>query len=141
MAEDKQEESKRPSQGDAEKPAGGTTAAPAAKPAARAEARPGDSRPARAPRPTGAGGGDGRSGGYRRGGPRRGRGRRRVCRWCADKTLKQDYKWVEVLQDYLTERGKVVPSRTTGTCAKHQRGLARAIKRARNAALLPYSRG
>jgi len=48
---------------------------------------------------------------------------------------------VEVLQDYLTERGKVVPSRTTGTCAKHQRGLARAIKRARNAALLRYSRG
>ncbi len=96
-------------------------------------------------------GGPGGGGGFRRGGagggsggPRRGggagRSRRRVCRWCADSEMPQDYKWVEILRDYLTERGKVVPSRTTGTCAKHQRGLARAIKRARNAALLPYTR-
>jgi len=89
----------------------------------------------------GRGGKDGERGG--RGGGRRrfrGRGRRKVCRFCADKTVPLDYKWVEVLEEFLSERGRFVPSRTTGTCAKHQRRLKVAVKRARNAALLSYSR-
>jgi small subunit ribosomal protein S18 len=88
-----------------------------------------------------SGGKDGDRGG--RGGARRrfrGRGRRKVCRFCADKTLPLDYKWVEILEEFVSERGRFVPSRTTGTCAKHQRRLKVAVKRARNAALLPYSR-
>jgi small subunit ribosomal protein S18 len=71
----------------------------------------------------------------------RSRGRRRVCRFCAEKSLPLDYKWTEVLETFVSERGRIVPSRTTGTCAKHQRNLTIAIKRARNAALLPYSAG
>jgi len=82
-------------------------------------------------------GGPGGPGGRRR---FRGRGRRKVCRFCADKTVPLDYKWIEVLDEFLSERGRFVPSRTTGTCAKHQRRLKIAVKRARNAALLPYSR-
>ena len=86
-------------------------------------------------RPRGEGGAGGR--------PRRrrfgGGGRRRVCRFCADKTLRIDYKWSQLLADFVSERGRIVPSRTTGTCAKHQRKLKIAIKRARNMALLPYS--
>jgi small subunit ribosomal protein S18 len=83
----------------------------------------------------------GRGGGFapRGGGRPQRRPRRRVCRFCADKTLMLDYKWTDTLSGYLTERGKMVPSRTTGTCAKHQRRLATAIKRARNAALLSYT--
>ena len=89
------------------------------------------------------GGKDGERGG--RGGPGgrrrfRGRGRRKVCRFCADKTVPLDYKFIDVLDEFLSERGRFVPSRTTGTCAKHQRRLKIAVKRARNAALLPYSR-
>lgn len=71
----------------------------------------------------------------------RSRSRRRVCRFCAEKSLPLDYKWSEVLETFISERGRIVPSRTTGTCAKHQRSLTVAIKRARNAALLPYSAG
>ena len=72
---------------------------------------------------------------------RRGRpgGRRKVCRFCADKTLKVDYKDVRTLGSFITEGGKIVPSRTSGNCAKHQRQLAVAIKRARVLALLPFS--
>ena len=65
--------------------------------------------------------------------------RRKVCRFCADKTLKADYKDVRTLQSFVTEGGKIVPSRITGNCAKHQRGLTIAIKRARTLALLPFS--
>jgi small subunit ribosomal protein S18 len=81
--------------------------------------------------------GDGRGGG----GMRRGRpgGRRKVCRFCADKTLKVDYKDVRTLGSFITEGGKIVPARTSGNCAKHQRQLAVAIKRARIIALLPFS--
>ncbi len=68
-----------------------------------------------------------------------GGGRRRVCRFCADKALRIDYKWAYVLADFISERGRIVPSRTTGTCAKHQRKVKVAIKRARNMALLPYT--
>lgn len=64
--------------------------------------------------------------------------RRRYCKFCADKTLFIDYKDIKILRAYLTERGKMVAGRMNGNCAKHQRELTRAIKRARNIALLPY---
>ena len=83
-------------------------------------------------------GGDGRGGGgMRRGRP--GGGRRKVCRFCADKSLKVDFKDVRTLQSFITEGGKIVPARTSGNCARHQRQLAIAIKRARVVALLPFS--
>jgi small subunit ribosomal protein S18 len=66
-------------------------------------------------------------------------GRRKVCRFCADKALKVDYKDVRTLGTFVTEGGKIVPSRVTGNCAKHQRALTVAIKRARILALLPFS--
>ena len=94
------------------------------------------------PRPEGGDRGEGRGGeGRGGGGMRRGRpgGRRKVCRFCADKTLKVDYKYVRTLGSFITEGGKIVPSRTSGNCAKHQRQLAVAIKRARVLALLPFS--
>jgi len=64
--------------------------------------------------------------------------RRRFCRFCADKALLIDYKDIKTLRSYLTERGKMLAGRMNGNCAKHQRELTRAIKRARNIALLPY---
>ncbi len=64
--------------------------------------------------------------------------RRKVCQFCADKIRTVDYKDIKRLQRYLSDRGKILPRRRTGTCAKHQRGLARAIKRARHMALLPF---
>jgi small subunit ribosomal protein S18 len=88
----------------------------------------------------GRGGKDGGRGAGGRNRRFRGRGRRKVCRFCADKTVPLDYKWTEVLEEFISERGRFVPSRTTGTCAKHQRRLKVAVKRARNAALLAYSR-
>ena len=65
--------------------------------------------------------------------------RRRVCRFCIDKVDLIDFKDVRLLQNYLPERGKILPRRISGTCATHQRMLAEAIKRARNIALLPYT--
>jgi len=65
--------------------------------------------------------------------------RRKVCRFCADTSLGIDYTDVGVLRQFTTERGKMIPRRITGTCAKHQRQLTSAIKRARIMALLPYS--
>ena len=67
------------------------------------------------------------------------RPRRKVCQFCADKTEIIDYKDVAKLRKFISERGKIQPRRMTGTCAKHQRELATAIKRARTIALLPYS--
>ena len=64
--------------------------------------------------------------------------KRKVCRFCGDSTLKIDYKTPEVLRNFITERGKILPRRISGTCAKHQRELTVAIKRARNLALLPF---
>ena len=64
---------------------------------------------------------------------------KRVCQFCADKNAKIDYKNTQRLQKYVTERGKILPRRIAGTCAKHQRELTVAIKRARNLALLPYT--
>ena len=64
--------------------------------------------------------------------------KRRICAFCVEKVAYIDYKQHDVLQRYLTEHGRIRPRRQTGTCAKHQRGLARAIKRARHLALLPF---
>jgi small subunit ribosomal protein S18 len=75
-----------------------------------------------------------------KGGPRRRpMFRRKVCRFCADKTLKIDYKDLRMISQFVTERGKMTPSRITGNCASHQRLLTTAIKRARSVALLPFT--
>ena len=68
----------------------------------------------------------------------RGRKRRKVCACCVDKGECIDYKDAAKLRRYTSERGKILPRRTTGTCAMHQRQLTEAIKRARQIALLPY---
>lgn len=65
--------------------------------------------------------------------------RRKVCRFCADKVEHIDFKLTQVLRTFTTERGKILSSRITGTCAKHQKQLGRAIKRARYLALLPFT--
>ncbi|WP_425448728.1 30S ribosomal protein S18 [Dethiothermospora halolimnae] len=70
---------------------------------------------------------------------RRYRKRRKVCNFCVDNIEKIDYKDVNKLKKYVTERGKILPRRISGNCAVHQRQLTRAIKRARNVALLPYT--
>ena len=67
--------------------------------------------------------------------PRR---RKKVCSFCVDKVEHIDFKDTAKLRRYLSERGKILPRRTTGTCAMHQRQLTEAIKRARQIALLPY---
>ena len=67
------------------------------------------------------------------------RKKRRVCQFCASKDAKIDYKNTQRLQKYITERGKILPRRISGTCAKHQRQLTEAIKRSRNIALLPFT--
>ncbi len=64
--------------------------------------------------------------------------RRKVCRFCADSSLEIDYKTPKTLKYFTTERGKIIPRRISGCCAKHQRALTRAIKRARTIALMPY---
>ena len=71
--------------------------------------------------------------------PRGRRPRRKVCQFCVDKVEHIDYKEVMRLRRYINERGKILPSRMSGTCAKHQRQLSIAIKRARAIALLPYT--
>ena len=63
---------------------------------------------------------------------------KKACRLCQDRVDRVDYKDLERVGRYVTERGKILPSRLTGACAKHQRVLARAVKRARFMALLPY---
>jgi small subunit ribosomal protein S18 len=65
--------------------------------------------------------------------------RRKVCRYCADSSLAIDYKDPRTLRLFTTERGKIIPRRISGNCAKHQRMITMAIKRARNIALLPYT--
>jgi len=62
----------------------------------------------------------------------------RVCRFCQEKTLEIDYKDVNLLQRFISERGKIIPSRISGNCASHQRQVTRAIKKARIIALLPF---
>lgn len=94
-----------------------------------------------------SGSGGSSSGGYRRpegGGPRRPGGgrryvpRRRVCQFCAEKTVVLDYKNVDLLRRYVSDRGRIEPRRKSGTCARHQRVMARHLKRARHLGLVPY---
>jgi small subunit ribosomal protein S18 len=75
----------------------------------------------------------------RGGGGGRGFSRKKVCRFCAEKNAKVDYKDQPTLKYFVTERGKIIPRRISGNCAKHQREVATAIKRARGLALLPYN--
>lgn len=65
-------------------------------------------------------------------------GRRKVCRYCADKNAHVDFKDQSALKYFVTERGKIIPRRISGNCAKHQREVAKAIKRSRGLALIPY---
>ncbi|HEX8619933.1 MAG TPA: 30S ribosomal protein S18 [Thermoanaerobaculia bacterium] len=102
-----------------------------------------------APRRSGPGSGPGGGGGGddRRGGPGGQQGgkkkffyrRKRVCKFCVEKIEYIDFKDVKTLQQFIPERGKILPRRISGTCALHQRKLQNAIKRARIAALLPFS--
>jgi small subunit ribosomal protein S18 len=95
------------------------------------------------PRKSGPGGrGKDAKAGDKAGAQRRGGGffrRRKVCKFCADKIDDINYKDVKLLSSFVPERGKVLPRRISGTCAKHQRGLRVAIVRARQLALLPYA--
>ena len=86
----------------------------------------------RGPRPAGG------SGGPREGGRKFFR-RKKVCKFCVEKIDAIHYRDVRLLQQFVAERGKIVPRRLTGVCTTHQRGLARAIKQARNIALLPFA--
>ncbi|MDR3276995.1 MAG: 30S ribosomal protein S18 [Treponema sp.] len=83
------------------------------------------------------GGQDGREGDDRRSGKGKVFFKKKVCKFCTQK-LKIDYKDADTLRRFITERGKILPRRITGTCAKHQRALALTIKRARILALLPF---
>ena len=65
--------------------------------------------------------------------------RKKVCGFCVDKVENIDYKDIARLRRYMSERGKILPRRVTGTCARHQREITVAIKRARHLALLPYT--
>lgn len=67
------------------------------------------------------------------------KGRKKVCAFCVDKVESIDYKDVPRLRKFVSERSKILPRRVTGTCAKHQRELTVAIKRARHVALIPYT--
>jgi small subunit ribosomal protein S18 len=80
---------------------------------------------------------DGRDGDGGRGGKGRVFFKKKVCKFCMQK-LKIDYKDADTLRRFVTERGKILPRRITGSCARHQRALALAIKRARTIALLPF---
>src|ERR1700722_62759 len=92
-----------------------------------------------------SGGGGGRPSSGPGGGPGPRRGKRsfvrkkKVCRFCVDKSDFIDYKKADILAPFLQERGKILPRRMTGTCARHQRWLTVAIKRAQNIALLPFA--
>ena len=70
--------------------------------------------------------------------PSGGMRRKKVCQFCADKATTVDYKDADTLKKYITERGKILPRRVTGTCSAHQKTVTTAIKRARIVALLPY---
>ncbi|HVE14601.1 MAG TPA: 30S ribosomal protein S18 [Elusimicrobiota bacterium] len=109
-----------------------TTTSTTAAPEASGESRPRPTTPTGAGRPQGASGA--RPGARRPFAPRR-----KVCRFCADHIPFVDFKQVPVLRTFTTERGKILSSRITGTCAKHQRQLGQAIKRARFLALLPFT--
>ena len=65
--------------------------------------------------------------------------KKKICRFCDTRDLKIDYKDVRMLRKYITDQGKIIPRRVSGNCARHQREMTRAIKRARNISLIPYS--
>jgi small subunit ribosomal protein S18 len=65
--------------------------------------------------------------------------RKKICRFCSDKITDIDYKDIKRLRNLITERGKIIPRRISGNCARHQRQLGIAIKRARNIALMPFT--
>ncbi|NLD71973.1 MAG: 30S ribosomal protein S18 [Chloroflexi bacterium] len=101
--------------------------------------RSSESRDSRDSRDRDSRGGARRGGGFR---PRGGGGRRRgrkVCTFCAEQIDTIDYKDISTLSRYVNERGRILPRRRTGTCAKHQRRLSQAIKRARHLALMPFA--
>jgi len=92
------------------------------------------------PRRSGPGGGGSAGGAGQQGGKKKFFYRRkRVCKFCVEKIEYIDYKDLKMLQQFIPERGKILPRRISGTCALHQRKLQNAIKRARIAALLPFS--
>jgi small subunit ribosomal protein S18 len=95
---------------------------------------PGGQRPQGGP-----GGPGGRPGGPAKRGKRNFVRKKKVCRFCVDKSDYIDYKRAEILAPFLQERGKILPRRMTGTCSRHQRWLTVAIKRAQNIALLPFA--
>ncbi len=72
-------------------------------------------------------------------GKKRSMGRRRSCKFCSDEKIKIDYKDASLLKYFITDRGKLVPRRLTGNCAKHQRSIATAVNRARAIALMPFA--
>ena len=92
-----------------------------------------------APRSQGGGPGGSRPGGPPKRGKRSFVRKKKVCRFCVEKVDFIDYKKAEVLSPFIQERGKILPRRMTGTCARHQRWLTVAIKRAQNIALLPFA--
>jgi|BarGraIncu00222A_1022003.scaffolds.fasta_scaffold253787_2 small subunit ribosomal protein S18 len=121
---------------------------PTAAPVASAAPAPASSAPTSSSAPAGSHGpsshssgprGAGAPRGRREGGFRFRRPHRKVCRFCADKVDFIDYKDSPRLRSFISERGKILPSRMTGTCARHQRELTHALKRARNIALLPFA--
>lgn len=81
----------------------------------------------------------GRGGGDKEGGEKRQFSRRKVCRFCADKNVAIDYKDPGTLKYFVTDRGKIIPRRISGNCARHQRTIATAVKRARMIALMPFA--
>ena len=116
----------------------GSGAAPAAREGGEARTRFGAG--AQGPRPAGGPGGDGDGRPrQRRGGGGRYAPRRKVCQFCMDNIGEVDYKDIARLRRHISERGKIEPRRKQGTCAKHQRSLTVAIKRARHVALLPFT--
>ena len=82
---------------------------------------------------------DGFDKGEGKGGMRMRRAKRKICSFCVDKVTDIDYKEVGKVRKYVSEKGKILPRRISGCCAKHQRSLTIAIKRARHIALLPYT--
>ena len=77
--------------------------------------------------------------GDRKGAPRGTRFKKKTCRFCENKDLNMDYKRVDILVKLVSNKGKILPRRLTGTCAKHQRDVAKSIKKARNAGFMPFS--
>jgi small subunit ribosomal protein S18 len=98
----------------------------------------GDSRPERSGPPRGPRPGGGGPGGPREGGRKYFR-RKKVCKFCVEKIEAVNYKDVRLLAQFVAESGKITPRRLTGVCTPHQRRLSRAIKQARNIALLPFA--